>query len=150
MMSSLTRTSPPQHRRARRRSLAAQKRIERQRRLERRLLNANRCVARGRIQAGLEGYLQIVRQNPRSFSHLNRLGDLLARTGRVDRAVTVFLRVARGYDEQGFGNKAIAIYRKILRHDPRRTEARQRLGELVDRRGLPREDRSAVAVDSGC
>lgn len=129
--------APSRVRRRQRRRLQAQQRLARQHRLDRHLHAANRCIARGRTQAGLDGYSQIVRQNPRSFSHLNRFGDLLARAGRVEPAVTVFLRVARGYDEQGFWNKALAIYRKILRHDPRRIDARRRIDELVERHRLP-------------
>ncbi len=74
---------------------------------------------------------------PSDLCHLNRIGDLLARAGRIEPGIALFERVARAYAEDGFWAKAIAIYHKILRYDPTRADIESHLACLYQRSGLP-------------
>ncbi|MEM7582423.1 MAG: hypothetical protein AAF560_03505 [Acidobacteriota bacterium] len=74
---------------------------------------------------------------PQDLSQLNRLGDLLARAGKIGPGIALFERVARAYADDGFWAKAIAIYRKILRYDPSRSDVERQLAFLYQRSGLP-------------
>ncbi len=79
------------------------------------------------------------KDRPSDLCHLNRIGDLLARAGRIEPGIALFERVARAYAEDGFWAKAIAIYRKILRYDPGRQDIETQLAFLYQRSGLPIE-----------
>ena len=103
---------------------------------------ADRYISRGRLEDGIRQHLAIAEENPGDLTHLNRVGDLLVRAGRAHRAVALFLKVGRAYAEQGFLAKAIAIYQKVLRCDPRRPGVEAELAKLYLRSGLPVDERA--------
>lgn len=110
--------------------------------LEERLLRAERRLARGnRAAATLDAVtrelLDIAAEEPGDLSRLNRIGDGLVRADRVQPGIALFERVGRAYAEDGFWAKAIAIYKKILRLDPRRSDVRTKLAFLYQQSGLP-------------
>lgn len=88
---------------------------------------ADRAIGRGRIERGLDAYLRLLAARPRSAGLINQTGDLMARAGRRDRAVSLWLEAARAWVEQGFDRRARAVYRKILRLDPDAVTARAEL-----------------------
>ena len=110
---------------------------ERRRRLERRLRSAERSLARGRRDAAVRQMIEIAAEEESDLSSLNRIGDMLARADRLGPGIALFERVGRAYADDGFWAKAIAIYRKILRYDPLRTDIRAQLACLYQRSGLP-------------
>ncbi len=61
---------------------------------------------------------------------LNRIGDLLARAGRAAEAIRCYEAIGTRFEESGFAPKAIALYKKVLKLDPRRWEAWYRIGRL--------------------
>ncbi|MEM7352786.1 MAG: hypothetical protein AAF657_18470 [Acidobacteriota bacterium] len=105
--------------------------------LERTLRSVERCIARGRFDGRAYRSLESFAEQASDLSILNRIGDLLARSDRLGPGIAVFERVARAYADDGFWAKAIAIYQKILRYDPRRTDVRARLAFLYQHSGLP-------------
>ncbi len=106
-------------------------------RLEDRLRSVERSLERGRLRQGARQALELATENPRDLGRLNRLGDLLVRSDQVDRGVALFERVGRAYADDGFWAKAIAIYKKILRHDPWRSDIQTQLAFVYQRSGLP-------------
>ncbi len=106
-------------------------------RLEDRLRSVERSLERGRLRQGARQALELATENPRDLGRLNRLGDLLVRSDQVDRGVALFERVGRAYADDGFWAKAIAIYKKILRHDPWRADIQTQLAFVYQRSGLP-------------
>lgn len=94
-------------------------------------------MRKGKLQQALLRYQEWVAANPSDLTSLNRVGDLLVHTSRIDEAVGIFLRVAARYSKDGFLAKAMAIYRKVLRFDPLQKEARDQLTDLYRQRGLP-------------
>lgn len=111
-------------------------RRQRLERIEARMRTAEQRISRGRLRAGIRDYLAILAEDPDDLRILNRIGDLLVRAQEIDRGVALFLRVARAYAADGFTAKAIAMFKKILRVDPSRREAREHLAGLYREVGL--------------
>lgn len=126
--------------RTNRRRAPEQRSADRQRqRLESRLQAAERNLVRGRFDTRTRQVLDSVAQHSHDLTLLNRIGDLLARAGRIGSGIALFERVGRAYAEDGFWAKAIAIYKKILRYDPGRADIRAQLAALYLRSGRPIE-----------
>ncbi|UCF18539.1 MAG: tetratricopeptide repeat protein [Gemmatimonadota bacterium] len=60
----------------------------------------------------------------------NRIGDLYRRVGDINRAVHYYELAADGHLAAGFYNNAIALCNKILRNQPNRHSAYQKLGKI--------------------
>jgi CRP-like cAMP-binding protein len=73
--------------------------------------------------------------NPRLFL---RLGDACQKEGDFTQAIDAYHRSARLLREQGFGQKAAALYKIILRLDPRDREALFRSSEIFREMELSR------------
>ncbi|HKI85533.1 MAG TPA: tetratricopeptide repeat protein [Thermoanaerobaculia bacterium] len=108
--------------------------------------NAERFVARGRIDAAIREYHKVLADNPDDANTLNRIGDLYARVDKVDDAIGLYRRIAQRYTDDGFFVKAIAIYKKILKLDPTQLEVYERLAGLYHRQGLLNEARGQYQV----
>ena len=98
--------------------------------------NAERLVSRGKLQAAIDQYRKLLRENPGDTSTLNRVGDLYARLDQVDEAIDLFSQAADHFTQEGFFLKGIAIYKKIIRLDPARIESGAKLADLQRRQGL--------------
>ena len=107
---------------------------------------AEKYVAKGKLDAAIKEYLKVLKENPNDVSTLNRLGDLYARTARIDEAVRLFTQIAQQYTEDGFLVKAIAIYKKIIKLDPTRLQVYESLAGLYHRQGLVNEARTQYQV----
>ncbi len=107
---------------------------------------AERLVARGKVEAAIREYRKVLADNPRDTNTLNRVGDLYARLERHGEAITLFVRIAEHYTDDGFFVKAIAIYKKIIKLDPTRLDIYERLAELYHRQGLVNEARTQYQV----
>ena len=107
---------------------------------------AEKYVAKGKLDAAIKEYLKVLKENPNDVSTLNRLGDLYARTSRIDEAVRLFTQIAQQYTEDGFFVKAIAIYKKIIKLDPTRLQVYEHLAGLYHRQGLVNEARTQYQV----
>src|SRR5262249_49486091 len=82
------------------------------------------------------------KDQPNDLNTINRLGDLLAKSGKISEAIELFSRAAHLYTAGGFFLKAIAIYKKILKLDAAVVEPRMRLAHLYARPDLTMEARS--------
>jgi tetratricopeptide (TPR) repeat protein len=105
---------------------------------------ADKLAARGKLDAAIKEYKRAVDLAPHDTNALNRLGDLLVRVSRVPEAIEVYQRIADHFGEDGFFLKAIAIYKKVNRLDPRRTETYERLANLYFKQGLVVEGRQQL------
>ena len=103
--------------------------------------NAERFLAQGKIRAAINEYQQVVENDPRDFSTLNILGDLYAKNRDTRQAVGCFTQVAEHYNTQGFAHKAIAVYNKISRIEPKSIEVSAKLAELYQSKGSIAEAR---------
>lgn len=107
---------------------------------------AEKFLAQGKISAAIKEYRQIIAHDDADLTTLNMLGDLLARAGEKEEAVTCFLRIAEHFREQEFRLKAIAMYRKIEKLKPRDPATAKELGDLYAAQGLIADARSQYLV----
>ncbi|HEV3471471.1 MAG TPA: tetratricopeptide repeat protein [Pyrinomonadaceae bacterium] len=97
---------------------------------------AEKYLAQNKIQAAIQEYRRIVEHDADDYTALNTLGDLYARLNERQYAVTCYRRVAEHYREQGFGGKAVAVYKKITRLHPDDPETALALAALYEQQGL--------------
>ena len=107
---------------------------------------AEKFLSQGKINAAIKEYRQIIQHDADDLTALNMLGDLLARAGEKDEAVSCFSRIAEHYREQEFRLKAIAMYKKIEKLKPRDPETATRLADLYTAQGLIVDARAQYLV----
>jgi tetratricopeptide (TPR) repeat protein len=105
---------------------------------------AEKLVAKGKLDAAIKEYRRAVDQVPSDTNTLNRLGDLLVRATRIPEAIEVYERIAERFAEDGFFLKSIAIYKKVNRLDPQRTRTYESLADLYFKQGLVVEGRQQL------
>lgn len=105
------------------------------------LRNAERFLAQGKVRAAIGEYKRIVESDPKDFSTMNILGDLYVKASDTNEAVKCYTAVAEHYGKQGFAQKAIAIYNKILRITPDAPEISLKLAQFYQLKGSPAEAR---------
>ena len=108
------------------------------------LQEAEKLASRGKLDAAVKEYRRALEQAPNDTNTLNRLGDLLVRLDRVAEAIDVYGRIAEHFGEDGFFLKSIAIYKKINRLDPQRTQVYEKLADLYFKQGLVVEGRQQL------
>jgi pilus assembly protein FimV len=108
--------------------------------------SAEKYATRGKIEAAIKEYRKLIDEAPGDTQALNRVGDLWVRLSRNDEAIRLFKQTAEVFSNDGFFVRAIAIYKKILKLDPTRLEAYERLAELYHKQGLTNEARTQYQV----
>jgi len=103
---------------------------------------AEKYLESGKIAAAIKEYCQIVAVDADDFTTLNMLGDLYTRVGNTAEAISCFGRIAEHYRDQGFGLKAIAMYKKIDRLQPNDIEIATNLADLYAQQDLVVEARA--------
>ena len=103
---------------------------------------AEKYLEMGKIAAAIKEYCQVVAVDADDFTALNMLGDLYTRVGKNSEAVNCFRRIAEHFSDQGFGLKAIAMYKKIDRLQPNDVEIASHLADLYAQQGLVVEARA--------
>jgi pilus assembly protein FimV len=97
---------------------------------------ARKARDKGQVDKAIKEYLKIVREDPKDVRVWLKIGDLYAKKGAKAEATETYLRVAKFYSEQGFYLKAVAVYKQILKLDPRLVEVNLKLAELYRQLGL--------------
>jgi tetratricopeptide (TPR) repeat protein len=107
---------------------------------------AEKFLSQGKINAAIKEYRQIVDNDADDLTTLNMLGDLYARSGKSEEAVTCFERIAEHYRAQEFNLKAIAMYKKIERIRTRDPIIAHKLAELYATQGLVVDARAQYLI----
>ncbi len=97
---------------------------------------AEKFLSQGKIKDAIKEYRQIIEHDDADLTTLNMMGDLLARAGEKEEAVSCFTRIADHYREQEFTLKAIAMYKKIEKLKPRDPQTASKLATLYSNQGL--------------
>ncbi|HEY0195017.1 MAG TPA: tetratricopeptide repeat protein, partial [Kofleriaceae bacterium] len=97
---------------------------------------ARKFVDKGQIDKAVKEYLRIVQEDPKDVRVWLKIGDLYAKKGAKQDAIETYLKVARFYHDQGFFLKAVAVYKQILKIDPRLVDVILKLAELYRQLGL--------------
>ena len=97
---------------------------------------ARKFVDKGQIDKAVKEYLRIVHEDPKDVRVWLKIGDMYAKKGAKQDAIETYLKVARFYHDQGFFLKAVAVYKQILKLDPRLVDVILKLAELYRQLGL--------------
>jgi tetratricopeptide (TPR) repeat protein len=100
------------------------------------IAGAQKLVEKGQFEKAIKEYLKVVQQDDKDVRIWLKIGDLYAKIGRKTEASETYQRVAQFYSDQGFYLKSVAVYKQILKIDPRLVEVNQRLAELYKQLGL--------------
>ncbi|MGH9375415.1 MAG: tetratricopeptide repeat protein [Terriglobia bacterium] len=109
------------------------------------LEEAAKLVGQKKLPQAIKQYLAIVEQDPADLSLLNTVGDLYVRDRNIPGALRQFYKLGAAYAHEGFGLKAIAIYKKIAKLDTRSADPLVKLAELYSSQGLSHEAREQYA-----
>ena len=109
---------------------------------EKTFASAERLLKQGKAREAMEECRRLAEDAPKDLLMLNRVGDLLARSGRGTEAIIFYQKIADQFSASGFYPKAIAILKKIVKVDPGRTDALVHLGDLNIKQKLPGEARA--------
>jgi tetratricopeptide (TPR) repeat protein len=104
--------------------------------------SAERYLSQGKLRDAISEYRKVVDHEPRDIVTLNMLGDLYSKDADVHSAVKCYRSVAEHYSNQGFAQKAIAVYNKISRLQPGSFEVSEKLAELYKQKGSLKEAKS--------
>lgn len=107
---------------------------------------AEKFLAQGKIPAAIKEYEQLVANDHDDLTALNMLGDLYVRVGNKKEAIACFLRIAEHFAAQDFNLKAIAMFRKIERLQPRDPEIAEKLAHLYSVQGLVVDARAQYLI----
>lgn len=107
---------------------------------------AEKFLSQGKINAAIKEYRQIVENDSDDLTTLNMLGDLYARAGKKEDAVSCFERIAEHYSAQEFNLKAIAMYKKIERIKTRDPIVAHKLADLYATQGLVVDARAQYLI----
>jgi tetratricopeptide (TPR) repeat protein len=106
------------------------------------LASAEKNVKQGRLSNAVSDYERIAQEDPSDLNVLNTIGDLSVRLGNVEKATVYFKRVGDAYAAEGYTVKAIAVYKKLTKHNPNAQDAVRRLAELYTQQGMNNDARA--------
>jgi len=98
--------------------------------------SARKLAEKNQHEKAVKEYLRIVQEDPKDIRVWLKIGDLHVKRGSKQDATEVYLKVARVYDEQGFSEKAIAVFKQVLKIDPHLVDVNLKLAELYRQRGM--------------
>ena len=103
---------------------------------EKLIASAQKLVEKGAFEKAIKEYLRVVQEDDSDVRIWLKIGDLYAKIGKKPEATETYQRVAQFYSDQGFYLKSVAVYKQILKLEPRLVDVNQRLAELYKQLGL--------------
>ncbi len=100
---------------------------------------AQKFITKGQWDKAIKELQKLIAEDPSDVRTLLKLGDVYSKKGDRDAASKVYRQVAESYGQQGFFLKAVAVYKQILKHDPKQLEVVLKLAELYEHLGLTSE-----------
>src|SRR5262245_14171977 len=95
------------------------------------LRSAEKLLRQGKLDAAIAEYRKVIDDQPNDWNTANALGDLYFRAGQTDKAVAEYGRIADHLANEGFFQKAVAVYRKIIKIKPDDERSMWQLGGLA-------------------
>ena len=100
------------------------------------LAAAQRLVERGQLDKALVEFARVVQEDPKDTRTWLKMAELHAKRGENAEAADIYLRTGDLYTEQGFTQKAVAVYKNVLKLSPTTLSAHQKLGAIFQQMGL--------------
>ena len=95
---------------------------------EKLIAGAQKLVEKGQFDKAIKEYLKVVAEDDKDVRIWLKIGDLYAKMGKKPEATETYQKVAQFYSDQGFYLKAVAVYKQILKIDPRLVDVNQQAG----------------------
>ncbi len=100
------------------------------------IASAQKLVEKNQFDKAIKEYLRVVADDDKDVRIWLKIGDLYAKIGQKAEAAETYQKVAQFYSDQGFYLKSVAVYKQILKIDPRLVQVNLRLAELYKQLGL--------------
>lgn len=100
------------------------------------LKKANKYFKQQKNEAAVKEYKKVLNIKPDDLEVRRIIGDIQLKSKNIKGAIEQFEWMADYYLKEGFFTKAIAMYKRISRIDPKYDKAAFRLAELYTRQGL--------------
>lgn len=97
--------------------------------------SAMKHLQRGALDKAVKDFEKILNAYPEDERALQKVADLYARMGKMEKALDAYSRVSALYVKQGFSAKVIAVYKQILQIDNSRFDIREKLAETYRQLG---------------
>ncbi|MCA1663237.1 MAG: tetratricopeptide repeat protein, partial [Myxococcales bacterium] len=100
------------------------------------IAGAQKLVEKSQFEKAIKEYLKVVADDDKDVRIWLKIGDLYAKLGKKPEAAETYTKVAQFYSDQGFYLKAVAVYKQILKIEPRLVDVNHKLAELYKQLGL--------------
>lgn len=100
------------------------------------LASAQKHLERGSLEKALADYQKAAEEDPKDTRVWLKVAELLVKRGRKEEARDVYLKTADIYTEQGFFQRAVAVYKNLLKLTPGFVDAHFKLADLFRQLGL--------------
>lgn len=100
------------------------------------IAGAQKLVEKNQFEKAIKEYLKVVAEDDKDVRIWLKIGDLYAKLGKKSEAAETYSKVAQFYSDQGFYLKAVAVYKQILKIEPRLVDVNHKLAELYKQLGL--------------
>jgi tetratricopeptide (TPR) repeat protein len=100
------------------------------------LQNAQSYMAKGNLDKAIDEWQKLISESPNDGNIYNTIGDLFLRKTDHNKATDSYLKAAEVFNNAGFALKSIALYKKILKLNPKRHDVYLKLSDVNAERGL--------------
>lgn len=84
--------------------------------------SAQKYISKGQYKKAIGEYEKIVKDDPDDIRARLKLADLYYRQKDIKQSVETFVECAKFYENQGFTQKAVAVYKQVIGIDPQRPD----------------------------
>ncbi|MGB3341080.1 MAG: tetratricopeptide repeat protein [bacterium] len=91
----------------------------------------NEFETKGKFKQAIDELQKVVKINPKNGNVFNRLGDLYIKDDKIDEATTAYEKGVEAFRKDKFARNALALCKKILRHNPGKIETNLDIAELL-------------------
>ncbi|MDP2158248.1 MAG: tetratricopeptide repeat protein, partial [Nitrospirota bacterium] len=99
------------------------------------LKDAQKYLAKGAVDKAISELERLVKESPDGNTY-NMIGDIYLRKGDQKSAIEFYQKAAVFFREEGFSQKAQALYKKVLNINPADTDALIAFGEICEEKSM--------------
>jgi len=99
------------------------------------LKEAQKHLAKGAVDKAISELERLVKDSPDGNTY-NMIGDIYLRKGTQKSAIEFYSKAAFFFRQEGFSQKAQALYKKVLNINPAETDALIAFGEICEEKGM--------------
>lgn len=103
--------------------------------------SAQKYLQKGQIDRAIVEFRKVCEADPEDLRSLQKLGDLCARQGSRQEAISTYMKLAEMLTARGFANRAVSIYKQILQLNPLLVPVYVKLSDLFKDLGLSKDAR---------